>query len=380
MIAGRGAFRRPSPRRNAHRRAQPAVSGVRRIGRRRTRARVHDHGSRRGVRPRDPGVRRPRRVPFLLRRLRFYGARGGKNPLPHITKRRGQMTEVAEGRQQNEGARDRAASTVQEAASATQDKAVELRSKGADQLRQQLDTRTTDAGRQAQSVAQAIRKSGENLRTEGTGTPRPRASRTPPPTASSSSAGTSSRRSGDELLRDAEQFARRRPWLIAGIGLFAGLVASRVMKASSERRYESSSPSYEPRSVRELGQAQRGSLMSTADRSFGRRDEPLGEVARDLTRDLSLLVRQEVELAKAEMAQKGRVAAPGFGMIGGATLAGHRRRRRADRRRDPRPLDLSPRVAIGLIVGQSGVPFSPSEARSASPRPENRSPNKPSRP
>ena len=41
-------------------------------------------------------------------------------------------------------------------------------------------------------------------------------------------------------------------------------------------------------------------------------------VARDLTRDLSLLVRQEVELAKSEMAQKGRVAAPGVGMIGGA--------------------------------------------------------------
>ena len=48
------------------------------------------------------------------------------------------------------------------------------------------------------------------------------------------------------------------------------------------------------------------------------RERPLGEVARDLTRDLSLLVRQEVELAKAEMAQKGRVAAPGLGMIGGA--------------------------------------------------------------
>jgi VIT1/CCC1 family predicted Fe2+/Mn2+ transporter len=48
------------------------------------------------------------------------------------------------------------------------------------------------------------------------------------------------------------------------------------------------------------------------------RERPLGEVARDLTRDLSQLVRQEVELAKAEMAQKGRVAAPGLGMIGGA--------------------------------------------------------------
>jgi hypothetical protein len=62
--------------------------------------------------------------------------------------------------------------------------------------------------------------------------------------------------------------------------------------------------------------------MSTdTESTLGRRDKPLGEVARDLTRDLSLLVRQEVQLAKAEMAEKGRVAAPGVGMIGGATVA-----------------------------------------------------------
>jgi hypothetical protein len=52
------------------------------------------------------------------------------------------------------------------------------------------------------------------------------------------------------------------------------------------------------------------------------RERPLGEIARDLTRDVTMLVRQEVELAKAEMAQKGRVAAPGLGMIGGAGIVG----------------------------------------------------------
>ena len=52
------------------------------------------------------------------------------------------------------------------------------------------------------------------------------------------------------------------------------------------------------------------------------RERPIGDVARDLTRDVSLLVRQEVELAKAEMAEKGRVAAPGLGMIGGAGVVG----------------------------------------------------------
>ena len=54
----------------------------------------------------------------------------------------------------------------------------------------------------------------------------------------------------------------------------------------------------------------------------GLRDRPIGEVASALTRDLSLLVRQEFELAKAEMTEKGRVAAPGLGMIGGAGVVG----------------------------------------------------------
>ena len=50
------------------------------------------------------------------------------------------------------------------------------------------------------------------------------------------------------------------------------------------------------------------------------RDRPLAEVAKNLTSDVSLLVRQEIELAKAEMAHKGRTAAPGIGMFGGAGI------------------------------------------------------------
>jgi hypothetical protein len=50
------------------------------------------------------------------------------------------------------------------------------------------------------------------------------------------------------------------------------------------------------------------------------RERPIGEVAKELTGDLSLLVRQEIELAKAEMAEKGRTAAPGLGMFGGAGI------------------------------------------------------------
>jgi hypothetical protein len=61
---------------------------------------------------------------------------------------------------------------------------------------------------------------------------------------------------------------------------------------------------------------------SNGDGTSGLRERPIGEVAKDLTRDLSLLVRQELELAKSEMARKGRIAAPGLGMIGVAGVAG----------------------------------------------------------
>jgi Putative Actinobacterial Holin-X, holin superfamily III len=50
------------------------------------------------------------------------------------------------------------------------------------------------------------------------------------------------------------------------------------------------------------------------------RDRPLAEVAKNLSSDVFLLVRQEIELAKAEMAHKGRTAASGIGMFGGAGI------------------------------------------------------------
>ena len=54
------------------------------------------------------------------------------------------------------------------------------------------------------------------------------------------------RTSGDELLRDVENFARRRPWMVASIGFVAGIAASRFLKASSERRYGSRARQFEP--------------------------------------------------------------------------------------------------------------------------------------
>ncbi|HET8787607.1 MAG TPA: hypothetical protein VFO47_02520, partial [Actinomycetes bacterium] len=50
--------------------------------------------------------------------------------------------------------------------------------------------------------------------------------------------------SGDRILRDVEDFARRQPMLVAAGALALGFAASRFLKASSGRRYESAYRSY----------------------------------------------------------------------------------------------------------------------------------------
>lgn len=49
----------------------------------------------------------------------------------------------------------------------------------------------------------------------------------------------------------------------------------------------------------------------------------IGELLGDVTRDLSTLMRQEVELAKAELKQTATRAGKGAGMLAGAGVGGH---------------------------------------------------------
>jgi uncharacterized membrane protein YqjE len=51
-------------------------------------------------------------------------------------------------------------------------------------------------------------------------------------------------------------------------------------------------------------------------------DRPIGELLKELSNQTTTLVRQELELAKAEMAEKGKQAGLGAGMFGGAGLFG----------------------------------------------------------
>src|SRR2546429_7949235 len=52
------------------------------------------------------------------------------------------------------------------------------------------------------------------------------------------------------------------------------------------------------------------------------RDRPVGDLVKDLSEQTTTLVRKEIELAKAELALKGKRAGIGAGMFGGAGLFG----------------------------------------------------------
>src|SRR4051794_30740714 len=51
------------------------------------------------------------------------------------------------------------------------------------------------------------------------------------------------------------------------------------------------------------------------------REERMADLVRELSSQVSVLVRQEVELAKAEVTEKGKKAGLGAGMLGGAGAA-----------------------------------------------------------
>jgi hypothetical protein len=63
-------------------------------------------------------------------------------------------------------------------------------------------------------------------------------------------------------------------------------------------------------------------VTATDDRGTTAADASLGELVATATRDLSSLMRQEVELAKAEIKRDVIAAGKGAGMFGGAGMAG----------------------------------------------------------
>lgn len=51
------------------------------------------------------------------------------------------------------------------------------------------------------------------------------------------------------------------------------------------------------------------------------RERPIGELVKDLSQQTSTLVRKEIELARAELQEQGKLAGKGAGLLGGAAVA-----------------------------------------------------------
>jgi hypothetical protein len=52
-------------------------------------------------------------------------------------------------------------------------------------------------------------------------------------------------------------------------------------------------------------------------------EQSIGELFVDVSKDISLLIRQEIELAKAELRESASTAGKGAGELGGAAVAAH---------------------------------------------------------
>jgi ElaB/YqjD/DUF883 family membrane-anchored ribosome-binding protein len=153
------------------------------------------------------------------------------------------MTDHATSSTPGAGATSEASTTEQvkdqarDKAQVAKDKARGALGQARGQFRDQVDQRSTQAGERLTGTAADARSIAEELHRQGKDTPARMVEQV---------AGQAERlgdylkgASGDHIMRDVEDFARSRPWLVAAGGLVLGFAGSRFLKASSGRRYRS---------------------------------------------------------------------------------------------------------------------------------------------
>ena len=140
---------------------------------------------------------------------------------------------------QQSAAADQAKEKAGQAGAAAQEKAEQASGQAKGKLREQVDQRSTQAGEQIASTAADVRTVGDELRKQG---------KDKPAQLADQGAERVERLGGylrdsdaDRILGDLEDLARKQPWAVAAGGLTLGFLASRFLKASSQKRYESSS-------------------------------------------------------------------------------------------------------------------------------------------
>jgi len=117
-----------------------------------------------------------------------------------------------------------------------QEKARDAAAQAQDTVRGQVDQQAKKAGEQISGTADDLRSVGEELRKQGKDGPAKLADRAAEQTEKVGS--YLSDAAPDQMLHDAEDFGRERPWALLGGGLVLGAVAARFLKASSRGRYQ----------------------------------------------------------------------------------------------------------------------------------------------
>jgi hypothetical protein len=139
------------------------------------------------------------------------------------------------------GAASQAQEKVQDAAGQAREKAQEGVQRAREGLRGQVDQRSTEAGQRVRTQSEDIRSVAQQLREQGKEGPAKIADQAAERAQRVGSYLEDS--DGDAILGDVEDFARRNPWAVALGGLALGFAASRMLRASSADRYQSS-PAY----------------------------------------------------------------------------------------------------------------------------------------
>ena len=128
------------------------------------------------------------------------------------------------------------------------------------------------------------------------------------------------RADGDRILRDVEDFAppqpvggggRRGGPRLHGFAAAQGLQQRALPLGTASRAHGAASPAASTPALRDDGPEENPL-----------RDRPTGELLKELSDHTTTLVKQEMDLAKAELQEKGKQAGIGAGMFGGAGLFG----------------------------------------------------------
>jgi hypothetical protein len=144
--------------------------------------------------------------------------------------------------QQNGGAQevtDQAREKAGEVADQARQTAQNLGGQAAEQVRTQVDQRSTEAGERITSTADDLRSVSVSLREQGKDGPAKIADQVAE--RAERAGGYLRDADANQLLGDIEDFGRRKPWAVLAGAAVAGVAAARLLKASSRSRYQGQS-------------------------------------------------------------------------------------------------------------------------------------------